>query len=235
MKTTLKNNLRLGLGLSLIILFISSLASYVSIGNLIKSTELVKHSDEVILNTENIISYLKDAETGQRGFLLTGNKVFLTPYYGASDSAASILKKVELDTRHNSVQQKNIAALKNILFKRMDIIKSTIEIKTLGGVIDPTVLFQGKVYMDEARSIVSKIITEEKRLLEERTNELNKLTAYTPILILIAALLAILITLFFYRKVSIDFDERVKLQQEIEDKKYEMEKRIVAIKEIPNR
>lgn len=232
MKTTLKNNLRLGLGLSLIILFISSLASYVSIGNLIKSTELVKHSDEVILNSENILSYLKDAETGQRGFLLTGNKVFLTPYYGASDSAALILKKVELETKGNSVQQKNIAALKIILFKRMDIIKSTVEIKTLGGVIDPTVLFQGKVYMDEARSIVSQIITEEKRLLEERTNELNKLTSYTPILILIAALLAILITLFFYRRVSIDFDERVKLQQEIEDKKYEMEKRIVAIKEI---
>ena len=84
MKTTLKNNLRLGLGLSLIILFISSLASYVSIGNLIKSTDLVKHSDEVILNADNVISYLKDAETGQRGYLLTGNKVFLQPYYGAS-------------------------------------------------------------------------------------------------------------------------------------------------------
>jgi len=232
MKTTLKSNLRLGLGLSLIILFISSLASYVSIGNLIKSTDLVKHSDEVILNAENIISYLKDAETGQRGFLLTGNKTFLTPYYGASDSAALILKKVELDTKDNSIQQKNIATLKNILFKRLDIIKSTIEIKTLGGAIDPTVLFQGKVYMDEARAVVSKIVTEEKRLLEERTNELNKLTSYTPILILIAALLAILITLFFYRRVSIDFDERVKLQQEIEDKKYEMEKRIAAIKEI---
>lgn len=232
MKTTLKSNLRLGLGLSLIILFISSLASYISIGNLIKSTELVKHSDEVILNTENIISYLKDAETGQRGFLLTGNKVFLTPYYGANDSAAVILKKVELDTKDNRVQQKNVAALKTILFKRMDIIKSTIEIKSLGGAIDPTVLFQGKFYMDDARAIVSKMVAEEKRILEERTNELNKLTSYTPILILIAALLAILITLFFYRRVSIDFDERTKLQKEIEDKKYEMEKRIAAIKEI---
>jgi signal transduction histidine kinase/DNA-binding response OmpR family regulator/CHASE3 domain sensor protein len=232
MKTTLKNNLRLGLGLSLIILFISSLASYVSISNLIKSTELVKHSDEVILKSENIISYLKDAETGQRGFLLTGNKVFLTPYYGASDSAAAILKVVELATKDNSVQQKNVAVLRNILIKRMGIIKSTIEIKTLGGVIDPTVLFQGKIYMDDARATVSKMVTEERRLLDERTAELNKLTAYTPILILIAAVLAILITLFFYRKVSVDFDERVQLQKEIEDKKHEMEKRIVAIKEI---
>ncbi|RYD74512.1 MAG: hypothetical protein EOP55_15150, partial [Sphingobacteriales bacterium] len=82
METTLKNNLRLGLGLSLIILFISSLASYVSISNLIKSTELVKHSDEVILNVEGVISTLKDAETGQRGYLLTGNKIFLAPYNG---------------------------------------------------------------------------------------------------------------------------------------------------------
>ncbi|MCX2472981.1 response regulator [Pedobacter sp. MC2016-05] len=232
MKTTLKNNLRLGLGLSLIILFISSLASYVSISNLIKSTELVKHSDQVILDAENIISYLKDAETGQRGYLLTGNKVFLTPYYGASDSAAAILKKVEKATEDNPLQQKNVAGLRNILTKRMGIIKSTIEIKELGGAVDPTVLFQGKVYMDEARETVNAMVKEERRLLEERTVELNKLTSYTPILILIAAALAILITLFFYRKVSVDFDERVKLQEEIESKKYEMEKRIAAIKEI---
>lgn len=232
MKTTLKNNLRLGLGLSLIILFISSLASYVSINNLIKSTELVKHSDEVILDAERIISSLKDAETGQRGFLLTGNKVFLQPYYGASDTAAITLNRVEIATQDNPTQQKNVAALRNILRKRMGIIKSTVDIKTLGGVVDPTVLFQGKVYMDAARATVAKIVKEEKRLLDYRTAELNKLTSYTPILILVAALLAVLITLFFYRKVSIDFDERVKLQQEIESKKLEMEKRISAIKEI---
>ena len=232
MKTTLKNNLRLGLGLSLIILFISSLASFVSIRNLIKSTDLVKHSDEVILKTEGVISVLKDAETGQRGYLLTGNKIFLEPFNGANDSAMAILKHVGELTKDNPVQQKNINELKNIMSKRLSIITSTIEIKSLGGAVDPTVLFQGKTYMDQARAIVIQMIKEEQRLLQSRTEELNKLTSYTPILIVVAALLAILITLFFYRKVSVDFDERLKLQKEIEDKKYEMEKRIVAIKEI---
>jgi len=232
MKTTLKNNLRLGLGLSLIILFISSLASYVSINNLIKSTELVKHSDEVILTSEAVISTLKDAETGQRGYLLTGNKIFLQPYYGSTDTAMAALNRIEAQTKDNVVQQKNVAELRNILARRLNIITSTIEIKSLGGQIDPTVLLEGKTYMDQARAVVTRMVKEEKRLLESRTVELNKLTAYTPILILIAAVLAILITLFFYRKVSVDFDERVKLQKEIEDKKYEMEKRIAAIKEI---
>ncbi|RYG03210.1 MAG: GAF domain-containing protein, partial [Chitinophagaceae bacterium] len=181
---------------------------------------------------ERIISSLKDAETGQRGFLLTGNKIFLQPYYGASDTAAAILNRVEAATKDNSAQQKNVALLREILRKRMGIIASTVEIKSVGGTIDPTVLFQGKVYMDSARATVSKMVKEERHLLDTRTAELNKLTSYTPILIIIAALLAILITLFFYRKVSVDFDERVKLQQEIESKKYEMEKRITAIKEI---
>lgn len=232
MKTTLKNNLRLGLGLSLIILFISSLASYVSISNLIKSTELVKHSDEVILNVEGVISTLKDAETGQRGYLLTGNKIFLEPYNGASDKALKALTDIEVETKDNPAQQKDIAELRNIMTQRMNIIKSTIEIKSLGGQVDPTVLFQGKTYMDQARAVVNRMVKEERRLLDVRTIELNKLTSYTPMLILIAAVLAILITLFFYRKVSVDFDERVGLQKEIEDKKYEMEKRIAAIKEI---
>ena len=232
MKTTLKNNLRLGLGLSLIILFISSLASYVSISNLIKSTDLVKHSDEVILNVEGVISTLKDAETGQRGYLLTGNKVFLAPYNGATDTALAALNKIAASTKDNPNQQKSIAELRDIMVRRLNIIKSTIEIKSLGGNVDPTVLFQGKTYMDQARSVVQRMVKEERNLLEQRTIELNKLTAYTPVLIVIAAILAILITLFFYRKVSIDFDERVLLQKEIEDKKFEMEKRIIAIKEI---
>ncbi|MCX2431995.1 response regulator [Pedobacter sp. GR22-10] len=232
MKTTLKNNLRLGLGLSLIILFISSLASFVSIRNLIRSTELVKHSDQVILNLESVISTLKDAETGQRGYLLTGNKLFLEPYTGARDVAMKAIDSIALATSDNPAQQKTIHELKDILVRRLSIISSTIEIKSLGGKIDPTVLLQGKTYMDQARSAVNKMVNEEKRLLNERTEELNKLTSYTPVLIMVAAILAILITLFFYRKVSVDFDERVKLQQEIEDKKSEMEKRIIAIKEI---
>ena len=166
------------------------------------------------------------------GYLLTGNKIFLQPYYGSTDTAMNALSRMEVQTKDNPEQQKNIKALKDIMGRRLNIITSTIEIKSLGGQIDPTVLLQGKTYMDQARAIVSRMVKEERRLLESRTVELNKLTAYTPILILVAALLAVLITLFFYRKVSIDFDERVKLQKEIEDKKHEMEKRIEAIKEI---
>ncbi|WP_324288539.1 CHASE3 domain-containing protein [Pedobacter sp. SL55] len=80
MKLTLKNNLRIGLGISLLLLIVSSTASYISIKNLIKSADLVVESNAIINDVDNVVSMLKDAETGQRGFLLTGNTVFLDPY-----------------------------------------------------------------------------------------------------------------------------------------------------------
>ena len=76
---------------------------------------------------------------------------------------------------------------------------------------------------------------EERRLLDSRTANMNRLSGYTPLLIIIAAFLAILITIFFYRKVASDFNERVKLQKELEDKNEEIDRRIVVIQEIANR
>ncbi|MGY3054622.1 signal transduction histidine kinase/DNA-binding response OmpR family regulator/CHASE3 domain sensor protein [Pedobacter sp. UYEF25] len=235
MKTTLKNNLRLGLGLSLIILFISSLASYISISNLIKSTDMVKGSDEVILDIQHALSKMIDAETGQRGYLLNGNKVFLEPFLGARDSINSILAKVANDTRENPVQRNYVGAIKTVFNKRFDVLQSAIDLKASGKQIDESILLRGKSYMDDGRKLVAKMSAEERRLLGERTQELNKLTTYTPVLIVIASILAIIITLFFYRKVSVDFDDRVRLQREIEGQKSEIENRLIAIKDIAYR
>jgi chemotaxis methyl-accepting protein methylase len=63
MNSTLKRNLLYGLGLSLILLFISSFASYISIKNLIQSSEMVRRSSQIIENLNNMLSVVKDAET----------------------------------------------------------------------------------------------------------------------------------------------------------------------------
>jgi signal transduction histidine kinase/DNA-binding response OmpR family regulator/CHASE3 domain sensor protein len=231
-KTSLKNNLRIGLGLSLLILFISSLASFTSIRNLIASADLVSHSNEVMTNLDAVISTLKDAETGQRGYLLTGEKEFLEPYNGAKEYALELLDKIENSTADNQIQQKSAKRLHEIIQNRLSIIERTIEVKDKGGNISVLELINGKKYMDAARSVVKGMQAEEKRLLDERTGELNKQAGYTPILILIAAALAVLITLFFYMRVSRDFNERMRLQDELKAKNEEIDKRIEVIQGI---
>jgi len=232
MQKTLKNNLRIGLGLSLLLLFISSLASYISITNLVKSSKMVSHSNQVITNLEEIISALKDAETGQRGYLLTGDKLFLEPYTGAKSKAVVLLDDVDAQTVDNPFQQQSIKKLRVIVENRLNIIEKTIVLKGAGGTVSVGDLLTGKEYMDDARTVIKAMETEEKTLLAKRTADQNKLAGYTPALIIFAAALAILITFFFYRRVSSDFNTRIQLQQELQDKNDEIDNRIDVIREI---
>jgi signal transduction histidine kinase/DNA-binding response OmpR family regulator/CHASE3 domain sensor protein len=232
MQKTIKKNLRIGLGLSLLILFLSSLASYISIRNLIQSSNLVAHSNVVISDLENIISTLKDAETGQRGFLLSGDDSFLQPYNGAKEKALNLLENVNEQTTDNAVQQSNVKILRDIITTRLNILEQTISIKRRGGVVSIAELQNGKKYMDRARAVILTMEVNEKQLLEERTSELTKLSGYAPIFIVIAAILALLITYFFYRKVSSDFSDRIALENELQRKNEEIDKRIQVIKGI---
>ena len=232
MKLSLKSNLRIGLGLSLIILIISSLASYISIRNLIKSGDLVAHSNEVINALDNTISTLKDAETGQRGYLLTNNKTFLEPFLGAREKVNVLYKKISIETADNPYQQRKLVELKDILDNRLTIIENTIDMKMKNVAVLETTLLDGKIYMDKTRQIIKDMQTEEKRLLGVRTSDMNTLAGYTPLLIILAAILSLLITIFFYRKVASDFDVRVELQRKLEILNAETAKRIEVIQGI---
>ncbi|RZK80115.1 MAG: response regulator, partial [Pedobacter sp.] len=189
----------------------------------------------VMSSLDAVISTLKDAETGQRGYLLTGNKVFLQPYNGAEDHVKDLINIIISETKDNALQQKNIKVLEDIVHTRLSIISRTIGEKSAGGDVTNAELLNGKVYMDQARNTIKKMQTEEQRLLSIRTQELNKISSYTPILILIAAVLAILITFFFYRKVSSDFSVRIKLEKELQRKNFEIDNRIEVIRGIASR
>lgn len=232
MKLSLKTNLRLGLGLSLLLLILSSLASYVSIHNLIKNADLVSNSNGIINGLDNIISTLKDAETGQRGYLLTGNRVFLEPYFGTKEKVNVLYSKIKEETADNPYQQRKIDEIKEILDTRLNVIEKTIKVKENGATVSESYLLDGKRYMDKVRLTIKEMQTEEKRLLAIRTADMNTFAGYTPPLIIFAAFLSLIITIFFYRKVSTDFNQRIKLQQKLHEINEETAKRIELIENI---
>ena len=67
-----------------VLLFISSI-TYKHINNLSNSTNSVVHSYKISLELEQLISYLKDAETGIRGYVITKDLLFLEPYNGSRE------------------------------------------------------------------------------------------------------------------------------------------------------
>lgn len=215
MKSTMKRNLTVGFGASLLILIVSSIASYSSINNLLESSALVEHTEQVESKLEKLISTIKDAETGQRGYLLTGLDTFLEPYTGSYEKTLGIAGDIKTLTADNAIQQKNIIRLELLVKKRFSKLQAVIDKKIKDGTVDVNDLKSGKLFMDSVRMMVSEMQIDESALLKRRTDKLNRFASYTPVLVLASALIALIITGIYYVKMVSDLDIKTKLQEEL--------------------
>ena len=225
----LLRNLQIGFGLSLLILIITSVASYSSIRNLLTGSLWVDHTDSVISELNVALSTLKDAETGQRGYLLTNDTAFLRPYWGSRERALTMIDKVQGMTMDNPVQQANSKELRTLIENRLSLLQDVIDEKRRTGTFTSASLEKGREYMDEVRDIVQRMQVEEHQLLIVRTEKVQAYARYTPILILVAALFSVLITIFFYGRVQRDFVERQQLYSELQKNERDIARRIEII------
>jgi signal transduction histidine kinase/DNA-binding response OmpR family regulator/CHASE3 domain sensor protein len=187
------------------------------------------------MQLDNVISTLKDAETGQRGYLITGDDTYLEPYKGAREKALQQLQLTRELTNDNPEQLHSCDVLQALIGQRMTVLQQAIELEKEKRTIDIEQLSKGKLYMDSVRTVISLMKGREEELLAHRTATMQRFAEYTPGLILIAALLALTITIFFYRRVSKDFDHRSQLQQALQAKDADITKRIEIIQDVANK
>jgi len=91
---TFGRKIALGFGLSVLILLLVGAVSYRSTNLLIENNANVAHSHLVLEGLSQILSTMKDAETGQRGFVITGNDPYLEPYQEALATIADAQRHV---------------------------------------------------------------------------------------------------------------------------------------------
>src|SRR5687767_4496138 len=129
MQSTFKRNLLAGFGISIFLLLVSSIASYTSIQNLLYSSREVNHTNKVIIELENVLTNLKDAETSQRGFLLTTEGEYLTNYGSHGRNAMAALQRVRSLTMDYPEQTASADSLKALVQKRLDYLETNIQKK----------------------------------------------------------------------------------------------------------
>ncbi len=235
MQTNFRRNLIIGFAISFVLLLVSSISSYVSINNLISSINLVNHTNDVIKKLENVISILKDAETGQRGFLLTGDDRFLEPYNGAYQKAIDVTDQIKSLTTESSEQQADCDLMHRLIDRRLYMLDSLITLRRNNEIISKETMLMGKLYMDSARKIVNAMETREQVTLQHRVSSLNRFAGYTPVIIVIAAILALLVTIISFLRIMNDYGERVALQRELEQKDHDISARLNIVREVAER
>lgn len=218
--------------LSISLLIITSLAAYTSIENLLAGSKQVSHTNKIIRDLEMVISVLKDAETGQRGYLLTGSTVFLEPYTGSAEKALVYLHNVEHLTVDNPEQQQSAKQLDSLISNRLNILQTLIDLKKNGQNPNLSQLLLGKKYMDGARDLINIMEAREESLLKARAENVGRFTAFTPVLVILGAILSILITSFYFLKINADFKKRAALQLALQSRELETRNRINLIGEV---
>lgn len=235
MNSKIKRDLQIGIGLSLLLIIISSIASYISIRSLLNNAKQVDENNNVIWKLESVISTVKDAETGQRGFLLSGEELFLQPYNGAVQKVSNILEEISQLTSDDNIQKENVNQLRNAVFVRFDRLQNLIDDKRAGKNITITQLKQGKIEMDALRNLVSKTENQQKKALLRSTDTQRFLTSFTPLIIISASVLFIVIGVFYYFKLQKKYNENIRLRQDLEHKEEVMTKRVGIIHNIASK
>jgi methyl-accepting chemotaxis protein len=171
MKMKIGARILLGYGLALIVAGGVGVVAYRATTELIASDAEVAHTHLVKESLARVLSLLTDAETGQRGFVLTGNDDYLEPYTSALPEIDIEIRKLQDLTADNGLQQARVAALDSPVRNKLRELALTIALARQSGqgaAIKEVVTNKGKNFMDEARKIVAEMDGEASRLLAER-------------------------------------------------------------------
>jgi signal transduction histidine kinase/DNA-binding response OmpR family regulator/CHASE3 domain sensor protein len=229
MPKQLIKKLQIGFGLSFIILLITSIASFLSVRNQINQRAKVLHTQNTLLSADRILVDLLNAETGQRGYILTNNDAFLKPFYEGMESLPKSIEQIRNQLEATSAQSSRIDSISSLVNARLSILGNIVDAKKSGQEIDLNLLGQGKIYMDSCRSLIENLINTESQLLEKRSSAMNVTSNYTSMFILLACFVSLIITYFFYKQIRNEFTAREKLQNELQDKDIQLAKRLATV------
>lgn len=172
MAWTFGRKVGIGFGVSLATLLLVGVLGFRSIDTLIANNARVSHSHAVLEKIATVLTLLKDAETGQRGFVITGDQVFLEPYEEAVTAIHAQIAELRRLTADNARQQALLNEIEAVSRDRIDELKRLIEMRRATGIESAVPLMRegkGKRQMDELRRLAAAMDQEERHLLEERT------------------------------------------------------------------
>jgi PAS domain S-box-containing protein len=198
-----------GFGLASAILVLIGVISYQQTQRFFDTSNQIIKTQKKINNAEELLSLMKDAETGQRGYLLTGNEAYLEPYKIALANLDGRLQEFESLIVNNPQQQKQIKTIEYLITAKLAFIKQTIDTRQVQGFEEALRMLKtnmGKNLMDDLRKEIRQIEQEDSKQLQKQTQVAAE-QAHTTVFTLVIAIslsFAILAVVYYfiYREVT---------------------------------
>ncbi|MEH2407685.1 response regulator [Nostoc sp.] len=210
--------------LSLATLTTIGLISYQSTNDLIETSRQENHTYQVLSQLEDLNLQVTNAETGQRGYIITGEQRYLEPYNDAIQVMNQKVKELQRLTADNPKQQQQLDVLQPLITQKLDELQETIDLRQNQGfeASQKVVLTdRGKQLMGEIRKVIQTMKTEENTLLKQRSERARVAARQTiasivysiPLFSLILALIGFILT----RNISVPLKRVSDLAQKVAD------------------
>jgi signal transduction histidine kinase/DNA-binding response OmpR family regulator len=134
------------------------------------------HSYAVANQVEALMNRVTDGETGERGFLITGQEEYLEPYVTFTSTIDGLYRQLRLLTAEDPVQSREVARLQPLLLARRKELESIIELRRengLGAARMSASFNLGKTLHDEIRSVVSVVGDNERQTIGLRNADVE--------------------------------------------------------------
>jgi signal transduction histidine kinase len=151
-------------------------------------------SGRIIRNLELTLSRMADGETGQRGFLLTGDEKYLAPYGAAERDVQRYLSVLDTLTRgdeHQRARLDTLAMLSRAKFEELDRSLAVRRTSGLDAALAVVATDSGRVLMDEARRVTNDLEQAESGLLQDRLDRETQYAREVRIILVVGTVLAV--------------------------------------------
>lgn len=186
------NRTAVGLALGLLVLGLINILASRNAGQLAAETSAAAHTYEIIIDLRGLLARTVDAETGQRGFVITGDEVYLDPYLAARASLDAELAGLRA-ALSDPEQRARLAELEGLVAERIGQIEDVIEQRRREGFDVAADLIQpdrGKATQDTIRALVIEMERAELARLDQRISAARVSAANTNALIFLGSALA---------------------------------------------
>lgn len=171
-----------------ILIFLASI-TYRHIKELDKISDSIINTYEISIELGQLISHIKDAETGHRGYIITNDSIYLEPFISARKKINHSFQTLNNTVRHDSKKQERLKRIYDLVDKRFSYFKNRFSSKKEFN----TDFKDGKIVMDSLRTEVNSMLNAENKLLSSKGKLYKYNNSNTPLIIFSTFLISILI------------------------------------------
>lgn len=201
-----------------IVLFTSIVVTFITGYNVIQLRNVVEDRDLAIKRIQEVFASLLDAETGQRGYLLTGSEDYLDPYEASRQTISTRINALKEEKLSPYLSADKITELESLIRQKLNELQSTINLKNQEGqgmALSVVQAGEGKNLMDSLRSLIFLMVEEQEIARNQALLAVERATVIRTSMFAITGLINMIFLWWAFIRIKREMSAQYLIAQEI--------------------